>query len=243
MSDTLVHPWMIHPHTKRPLEALGFKRNGDPIWPIMGASEDDDPEGGEGDDDPDDGEGDDPEDDPEDDDPDAGKSPEDLRAELRALRASKAKLLREAKNRTKGKPSGDGKDGKDTLTREDVDDLVEETKAAERQALMPAIIRTQSRAVLADLGMAFDKDPAKAKAQLSRVLKLADTDGLDLGDDGEVDGLEHALRAVKRDFPQLFRGTKPPRVGNASGNGRPSTKPKTATELQAAAIFGSGDDD
>lgn len=181
-------------------------------------------------------------DDADDDDPDAGKSPEDLRAELRALRASKAKLLREAKNRGKGKP-GDGKDGKDTLTREDVDDLVEETKNAERQALMPAIIRTQSRAVLTDLGMAFDKDPVKAKAQLSRVLKLADTDGLDLGDDGEVDGLEHALRAVKRDFPQLFRGTKPPRVGNASGNGRPSTKPKTATELQAAAIFGGGDDD
>ena len=244
MIRTILHPWMVHPHTGKPLEALGFKRNGDPIWPIMGASEDDDSgDDGAGDDDDDgadDGDGD---DDGDEDDPDAGKSPEDLRAELRALRAAKDKLLREAKNRSKSKPKDDDGKGKDTLTREDVDDLIEETKAAQRQELMPAIIRTQSRSVLADLGMAFDKDKTKAAAQLSRVLKLADTDGLDLGDDGEVEGLEHALRAVKRDFPQLFRGTRPPRVGNASGNGRPSTKPKTATELQAAALFGGGDDD
>jgi len=243
MTNTLVHPWMIHPRTGAPLEALGYRADGRPIWPIMGASEDD-PEGdpeGDPDDDPEGDPEDDPDDDPEDD-PDAGKSPEDLRAELRALRASKAKLLREAKNRTKGKPKDEDKDGKG-LTREDFEAMQEETRAAARAELMPALIRTSARGTLESLGMVFPKEPEAAKAKLTRVLKLADTEDLELDDDGEVAGLEHVLRQVKKIAPELFRGKTPPRVGNAAGNGRPNSKPKTATELQAAALFGGGDDD
>lgn len=30
-----------HPHTGRPLNPVGYRRNGAPIWPILGASEDD----------------------------------------------------------------------------------------------------------------------------------------------------------------------------------------------------------
>lgn len=248
MTNTLIHPWMIDPRTGTPLRALGVVA-GRPVWPIMGAAEDDEEDDGEGaeddggDDEEDDGEGDDGGD------PDAGKTPEELLAEVKALRSSRAKLLKEKANRSKGgngkngDRNGDG-DGKDkTLTRADVDDLVEETKASERQSLMPAIVRTQSKSVLADLGMVFDKDTTKAKAQLSRVLKLADTDDLDLGDDGEVEGLEHALRAVKRDFPQLFRGSRVRSAGNAGGGGKSSTKPKSATEVQASHLFGGGDDD
>lgn len=34
------HPYWRHPLTGLPLQAVGFKKNGNPIWPIMGASED-----------------------------------------------------------------------------------------------------------------------------------------------------------------------------------------------------------
>ena len=34
-----VHPTKRHPVTGAPLQALGFRRNGDPIWPVMGASQ------------------------------------------------------------------------------------------------------------------------------------------------------------------------------------------------------------
>lgn len=36
-----LHPTLVHPHTGEPLQAIGLRRNGTPIWPIMGASEDD----------------------------------------------------------------------------------------------------------------------------------------------------------------------------------------------------------
>jgi hypothetical protein len=41
-----VHEYLVHPHTGLPLQAVGVRRNGTPIWPIMGASEGD--EGGDG---------------------------------------------------------------------------------------------------------------------------------------------------------------------------------------------------
>lgn len=244
MRNTLVHPWMIHPHTGKPLEAVGVRRNGRPIWPIMGASEDDDPEG-----DPEEDPEGDPEEDPEDDpgdDPDAGKSAEELLAEVRALRASKTKLLREKANRAKGgngKGKDDGDDAGKKFTRQELDEIAEETKSSTRSELMPAIIRSQSRTVLESLGMSFPKEKEQARAALSRLLKLADTDELELGDDGEVEGLEHAFRQVKRDFPQLFKGRRVASPGNAGGGGRASNKPKSATELQAQHVFGGADDD
>jgi hypothetical protein len=244
MRNTLVHPWMIHPHTGKPLEAVGMRRNGRPIWPILGASEDDDPEG-----DPEEDPEGDPEEDPEDDpeeDPDAGKSAAELLAEVRALRASKTKLLREKANRSKGgngKGGGKDDDAGKKFTREELDEIAEETKSSTRSELMPAIIRSQSRTVLESLGMSFPKEKEQARAALSRLLKLADTDELELGDDGEVEGLEHAFRQVKRDFPQLFKGRRVASPGNAGGGGRPSNKPKSATELQAQHVFGGADDD
>jgi hypothetical protein len=250
MHNTLVHPWMIHPHTGKLLEAVGVRRNGRPIWPILGASEDDGDDDADGDDgdEGDDAGGDDGDDSDDDDDPDSGKSPEELRAELRALRASKTKLLREKANRAKGgNGKGGGKDGDDDagkkFTREELDEIAEETKSSTRSELMPAIIRSQSKSILSDLGMTFPKEKAQAAAALSRILKLADTEDLDLNDDGEVEGLEHAFRAVKRDFPQLFKGRRVAAPGNAGGGGRPSNKPKSATELQALHAFGGSDDD
>jgi hypothetical protein len=250
MSNTLMHPWKIDPRTGCRLEALGMRppRRGEtgdqPIWPIMGASDDDDADD-EGDDAGDDGadDGDDEDDAGDDgDDPDAGKSPEDLRAELKALRASRAKLLREKRNLAKNGKKDDA-DGKDTFTKDDVEALREETQAAARAALMPAIIRSSSRAALESLGMAFPKDAEQAKAKLTRTLKLADIDDLELDDDGEVVGLEHALREVRRNYPELFRGGRVRTPGNAGGGRRPGDKPKSATELQAAMVFGGRDDD
>jgi hypothetical protein len=116
----------------------------------------------------------------DDDDPDAGKSPEDLRAELKALRASRAKLLREKGNRAKNGKKDE--DGKDTFTKDDVAALREETQAATRAELMPTIVRTASRGTLESLGMVFPKDSAEARAKLTRTLKLADVDDLEIGD-------------------------------------------------------------
>jgi len=248
------HPTMIHPHTGVPLEALGFWRDGRPIWPTMGASEDDDGGDAGGDDEGDEGEygagGDDEGDDDED--LDDGKSPEDLKAELSRIRKSYAKVLKEKRNLTKGgdgKPrppkvkTGEGDDGKDSFTKDDVEATREETREAVRAEMLPAVIRPAARTVLEKLGMQFGKDEDVARAKLSRTLKLADIDDVELDEDGELVGLEQALREVRKAFPEMFRGTRARTPGNAGGGRRPSTKPKSATEMQAAAVFGGGDDD
>jgi hypothetical protein len=42
MTNTLPsHEILVHPHTGLPLQAVGFRRNGAPIWPIIGAAEGD----------------------------------------------------------------------------------------------------------------------------------------------------------------------------------------------------------
>lgn len=252
MSNTLVHPWKIDPRTGCRLEALGVRppRRGEtgdqPIWPIMGAAEPDDgpeDEPGDDDDDPDD----DPEDELGDDDPDAGKSEADLRAELKRLRVASTRKGREIEKwrlRAQGKNGKkDDEDDKDKFTKDDVEDLTERTKEATRAELMPAIIRSQGRSVLESLGMAFPRDAKDAKAALTRTLKLANLDDLELNEDGEVEGLEHELREVKRLYPQLFRGGRVRTPGNAGGGRRPADKPRSATELQMAQAFGIGDDD
>ena len=181
------------------------------------------------------------------DDPDAGKSPEDLRAELKRLRGASTRSAREAEKwrlRAQGKNGKkDDEDDKDKFTKDDVDDLTERTKEATRAELMPAIIRSQGKSVLESLGMAFPKDAKDAKAALTRTLKLANLEDLDLNEDGEVEGLEHELREVKRLYPQLFRGGRVRTPGNAGGGRRPADKPKSATELQMAQAFGLGDED
>lgn len=42
MPEIITHPTLLHPHTGQPLKAVGRRRDGSPIWPIIGASEDDD---------------------------------------------------------------------------------------------------------------------------------------------------------------------------------------------------------
>lgn len=249
MRSTLVHPWMIHPHTGKPLEAVWVRPDGRPVWPIMGASEDDDSdEDADADGDDSDEDADVDGDDSDEDDIDDGKSPEDLKAELARLRKSQAKLLKEKRNLTrtgdKTKPkTKDDTDGKDAFTKDDVEALREETRESVRSEMLPAVIRPAARTVLEQLGMQFPKDSDVAKAKLSRALKLADIDDVELDEDGELIGLEAALREVRRQFPEMFKGTRVRTPGNAGGGRRPSTKPKSATEQQMAAAFGKNLDD
>jgi hypothetical protein len=56
-------------------------------------------------------------------------------------------------------------------------------------------------------------------------------------------GLDAALRDVRKQYPELFKGTRVRTPGNAGGGGRRTTKPRSATELQAAAAFGKDLDD
>jgi hypothetical protein len=110
-------------------------------------------------------------------------------------------------------------------------------KVAERDTHWQGIvIKSQARAALAAAGV-----PSTA---LKRAVRALDADDLEVDEDGEVDGLEEAVEALKADMPALFsesEDTKKKRVGSidAAGNKTGSTKTKSAAEKLAAALTGS----
>lgn len=110
MSQRLIKPGLRHPHTGALIKALGFKRNGDPIWPVLGAAPDD---ADDGDDTPPD-DGDDADDgDDEDDDTDADSG----------------------KTKKKPKKSGDDEDDdEETVPKWKLDKLHTRMTAADRRA-------------------------------------------------------------------------------------------------------------
>lgn len=195
---------------------------------------------------------DDDEDEDEDDDDLADMTPEELKAELKAvqgqlarssssnakkrqaLKKKEAELIeaRKPKAAPKAKPKGD-----DDGDAPDLDAVREEGKAAAKAEAQTLIKKAEARGALKAAGV-----PASQVAQLVGLLKL---DDIDVDDDGEVDevSLDDAVTALKKAWPALFpKGTRrrPSTAGDKDRDGRETKprKPMTTTEMQVAAALG-----
>lgn len=208
MSDSTLP---THPRTG--LTAVGFRRNGDPIWPIRGGSEDGgDPPAG----DP-------PAGDPPAGDPPAGDPPKTFTAEEYQKAIDKI-VLRE---RSKFKDYDDLKAKASKL------DELEGANASDLEKAVKAAQDETRASVVAEYGQKLAA--GILKAELSQRMKPADADALigDLnlakyvGDDGNVD--DAAIKAVidriapkgqPRDLGQGSRGgqSKPKSLSEAIGN-------------------------
>ncbi|MFI6854492.1 hypothetical protein [Streptomyces sp. NPDC050416] len=127
--------------------------------------------------------------------------------------------------------------------------LREAREEGERRFRAP-LVRTAARSALIEAGaLAFlqdEKDPEsagareKGESRIKRLLKLVDTDSLDVDDDGSVSGLDAAIDELRRDYPELFaaqaRKVKPRPTG-APRQPAPE-KPKSTAELHAARLLG-----
>lgn len=112
------------------------------------------------------------------------------------------------------------------------------------------LVKTAARSALVEAGaLAFlqdEKDPEsqsareKGESRLTRLLKLVDTEGLDVDEDGSVSGLEAAVAELTRDYPELF--ASPVRKPKVRPTGAPRQavveKPKSTAELHAARLLG-----
>lgn len=193
--------------------------------PDSGGGNDDDA------DDADDEEDDDDEED-EDDDPDAGKSEDELRAEVKAARlaleeAAKREVRRkkEAARLRKRNAAAKPADGDD---KPDAEAIKAEAQAAADQR----VARAEARSRLRSLGL----DDAK----VARALKLIDLSDVIVEDD-DVDGIDDALDALREDVPELFvKPTRKRRSTSGDGDraGKPAPKTEDASKLQAAALLG-----
>jgi hypothetical protein len=127
--------------------------------------------------------------------------------------------------------------------------LREAREEGERRFRAP-LVRTAARSALVEAGaLAFlqdEKDPdspaakEKGESRLTRLLKLVDTEALDIDDDGSVAGLEAAVDDLRRDYPELFAApARRPKI-RPTGAPRPPApeKPKSSAEIHAAKILG-----
>lgn len=218
-----------HPRTGEPIAALGFRRNGDPIWPIMGGAED--PEDPKADTDPEDPEDpEDPDKDPEDPEElgDKGKQALDrmkaqrntAKAELRefkdlGLTPAEIKKIVDARKGGAGNPS----DGEI-----DADQIREE---ARREARAEAAKERVEDKIEAKAAKQF-ADASDAVAILLRTHDI--TDFLD-GEKVDVEAISEALDDLAETKPHLLAaqgGTK--RFGgSADGGARKESRPKQLT--------------
>lgn len=238
---------------------LGYRADGRPIHVIAGGAETDDEPDIEVPDEPDE------EPEPEADDepeleetpkpkPPAKKAepkPDDFKppseAEWRKTQAALKKANDDAKrHRLRNRELEDKARGDET---EHEKALREAREEGERKFRAP-LVRTAARSALVEAGaLAFlqdEKDPEsqtareKGESRLTRLLKLVDTDVLDIDDDGSVSGLEAAVDDLRRDYPELFAApARRPKV-RPTGAPRPPApeKPKSTAEIHAARILG-----
>jgi hypothetical protein len=237
------HDTLVHPHTGLPLQAVMIRRDGRPVWPVMGASPDDDDK--DDDSDADDDKDDDADDDADDDDGDkddaddkdkplgkAGQKALDAmkakeRASRRELRDWKALGLTPAqvKELQAGKAKTGGKK-KDDADAEDAPDLDK--------------IRADAKAEAAAEGLrerVSDKIEAKARAftdpedAVAILLRNNDIEEFLDGDKIDTEAIADALKDLGKKKPHLLAQGKKFK-GSGDGGARPpkNERPKSLGE-------------
>lgn len=117
------------------------------------------------------------------------------------------------------------------------DDAAQKATEAAEARYKPVAVRSAARAAFMEAGLT----DATAE-QVKKLLRLIDMDDVEIGDDGEVDGLEDQIADIKDNFPALFApkdevtARRRTRIAAAGKNG--GARPKTPSEMQAAALFG-----
>lgn len=174
-------------HSRTGLTALGLRRNGDPIWPVRGASPDDPGDGGDGDGDP-------PDTDPEVPDGigDAGKQAidrmkADRNAARKELRDAKAKLAEYAKAEE---------------AKAEADKSEAEKRAAAEQRAADAELRAVRLEVAHDKGLT----PAQAKRLVGSTREALEADADEILRDFPVTPVKPEPKGPKPDPSQGSRG-------------------------------------
>jgi len=201
-------PGWAHPYATDPFS---------PVFYADGGDEDDD----EDEEDEEDDKGkEDEDDDDDDDDEDKGKTPEELAAEVKRLRAAYLKKLKNSKNRgtrltaaeaEKAKLQSEyatlqeqfdelkktaGKEVDSEAATRRINELIEKARDEGKEAFKPTVIRMAARAEL----MAAGARPAL----VDRLVRMIDVGEVDIDDeDGTIDVTDQ-VDALKKDMPEMF---------------------------------------
>lgn len=188
----------VHPRTG--LRAIGLRKDGRPIWPVLGGSIEVEPE----------------------EDGDSGEDETEewtppSREEFEEILKSKRSANKEAMERRRYLEAHgiDWKTGEKRTADDDADKPTATAKtetakrAAERAAAKvemrykPALAKMAVKSALTDAGW-NGKDT-------SMVMKLIDLDDIAVDDDGEVTGISDQVEAIRAEFPSWFKKTREPK--------------------------------
>jgi hypothetical protein len=119
-----------------------------------------------------------------------------------------------------------------------VDQIRREAEEAALAKAKPGLVRSAAKDALKDAGLVVPTG-AKAESALARAFRLIDLEEVDVDEDGAVSGLEDQVRAVKRDYPELFAKRSGRQVDAGAGsNGDPGKKADASANKLAALIRG-----
>jgi hypothetical protein len=109
------------------------------------------------------------------------------------------------------------------------DDAEDKIAAKAAELAKPRIIKSEAKSALIEAG----------GTNLKGLIRLLDTDQLEVDDDGDVEGLEDEIDRLKEDYPEMFKSEeeapKPrkrfPKADAGARGGKPDST-KSATEIQ-----------
>lgn len=237
-----VHATLVHPHTGKPLQAIGYRRDGRPIWPVMGASPDDPGDGAAGDP---------PAGDPPTDPPPAADKPPakpaddtddpvKLKAQIAALRKENGKDRTDAKTKAAetakaelaqqiGKALGLVKDDEPADPTKLAAQVAESAETARQAQVELAVFKAASPA---------GADPMKLVDSRSFMAKVAK---LDPTADGFGKKVADAVAEHLKDNPaSKATPAAPHRSGAPVGGGAPTTGRPTSLGAAVGAALGGG---
>lgn len=212
---------IVHPHTLQPIEPVGYRKDGRLIWPILGASEDDDGDD-QGDDDGQSGDADD-----KGDSSDSESEEEDWKAKFEAQQKINRSLERKTKRDLARLKELESKANEKDADKPDADKIREEVRA-EAQAEM---LRER----------VMDKIEAKARkfvdSEDAAAILLRSNEIDEFIDDGkiDVDAITEALDELAEKKPHLVNDAQGGKRFGGSADGGPRKKePKRAGSLAEA---------
>lgn len=183
------------------LKPLGFTLNGEPIWPVFGSERNIDPTGKGGDPDAEDDDEADDEDDADDDSEDDEEGGDGKKDEGEWKPPTKEEW--ERTQRALKRANGQARKHRQARKQEGGDDAAQKAVEAAEKKFKPVAVRSAAKASLLEAGLNDASD-----ARISRLLKMIDMDEVDVDEDGDVNGLDDQIDAIKDDFPALFEAKK-----------------------------------
>jgi hypothetical protein len=215
-----------HPHTGQEIVPIGYRRNGAPIWPVIGASEDDDaggddtpPDGADADGDDSD-EDDDSEDDNADDDKTKKKGKDDDEDDEPVVSKRKfdktfARMQAADKRSSELQKQLDDLKANADVPAELKKDLAAAKETAEKLTRDMEKMTAHNRGLTIRLA-ALTLSGVPEWQNVETALKLADLSDIDVDEDGTVDKreLRAALKQLAKDHPYLVKAKKAGDAGN-----------------------------